>query len=63
MKWRKRFFPNGDLAVRSKLCRWCTPKDIPGILHVQAATVDVWVCREHTDNALDEVIRHWNEVK
>lgn len=59
----KRFFPNWEMLRRSKMCRYCPGDQTPGVARVKVGSVDIWVCREHVDNALDDVIRYWNEVK
>lgn len=58
----RRFFPNWDALRKLKMCRWCPGDKTIGTLRVRTKNVDVWVCREHTDQALDEVIRCWKEI-
>lgn len=59
----KRLFPNWDLLRKSKMCRWCPDDSTWKTLRLKVGSVDVWVCRNHTDEALDEVIEYWKEVK
>ena len=59
----RRIFPSWEVFRKSKMCRWCPGDETPGTRRVKAAQVDVWVCEAHIDNALDDVIRYWKEVK
>lgn len=45
---------------RPEKCRYC---DDMGTVQVRVGKVKIWVCRHDTDSALDDVIKHWNEVK
>lgn len=58
----KRFFPNWAMARKSKMCRYCPGDETPGIVRVKVKSVDIWVCGNHVDNALDDVIAHWKGV-
>lgn len=59
----KRFFPNWDLLRRSKMCRYCPGDQTPGVARVKVGSVDVRVCGKHIDDALDDVILNWDQVK
>lgn len=42
-------------------CRYCSA--LEAVIHVKVTgNHSIWACRQHTDEALDDIIRYWREV-
>lgn len=53
MRWR--------IWRKPEPCRYCNT--LESVVRIKVTgNHAIWVCRQHTDNALDDIIRHWKEV-